>query len=213
MRTATLARVAGFSLSRFVIVLAMRCIYQDRAKDDREGKMGLSSLSSRSSRSVEARDALRLKTSQWLRQGISPRRLALTLAIGFALGCIPLVGIPTALCAIIALAFRLNQPAIQAANYAAMPLQLILVWPFVRLGRWLAPSVTHPPMDFAALTHSPMSLLNHPPDEVMAQFVILSGQALLAWLLIAIPMVALLTPTLTVLLRRIPALAAAEAGD
>jgi uncharacterized protein (DUF2062 family) len=175
--------------------------------------MGLSSLSSRSSRSVEARDALRLKTSQWLRQGISPRRLALTLAIGFALGCIPLVGIPTALCAIIALAFRLNQPAIQAANYAAMPLQLILVWPFVRLGRWLAPSVTHPPMDFAALTHSPMSLLNHPPDEVMAQFVILSGQALLAWLLIAIPMVALLTPTLTVLLRRIPALAAAEAGD
>jgi hypothetical protein len=41
----------------------------------------------------------------------------------------------------------------------------------------------------------------------------LAGEALLAWLLIAVPAVALMTATLTVLLRRVPALAAAEAGD
>ena len=40
----------------------------------------------------------------WLSQGISPRRLALTLALGFAVGCIPVVGIPTVLCAGLALA-------------------------------------------------------------------------------------------------------------
>jgi hypothetical protein len=40
-----------------------------------------------------------------------------------------------------------------------------------------------------------------------------AGQALLAWLLIAIPTVLLLTFTLPRLLRRIPAVAAAEAGD
>src|ERR1035441_2493001 len=69
------------------------------------------------------------KADAWMRQGISPRRLALTLALGFAIGCIPVVGIPMAL--------RLNQPAIQAANYVAMPLQLILIVPFVRMGGWL----------------------------------------------------------------------------
>ena len=75
-----------------------------------------------------------------LAQGISPRRLALTLALGFAIGCIPVIGVPTVLCASIALALRLNQPAIQAANYAAMPLQLALIVPFMRLGSWLIPS-------------------------------------------------------------------------
>src|SRR5271169_2441589 len=70
----------------------------------------------------------------WLRQGISPRRLALTLALGFAVGCIPVLGIPTVICAALALALRLNLPAIQAANYLVMPLQLALIVPFVRLG-------------------------------------------------------------------------------
>src|SRR5580693_6978187 len=75
----------------------------------------------------------------WLRQGISPRRLALTLALGFAVGCIPVIGIPTVLCAGLALALRLNLPAIQTANYIAMPAQLVLIVPFVRLGRWIIP--------------------------------------------------------------------------
>ena len=74
----------------------------------------------------------------WLRQGISPQRLALTLALGFAIGCIPVVGVPTAVCPALALALRLNLPAIQAANCVAMPLQLLLIVPFVRLGRRLS---------------------------------------------------------------------------
>jgi hypothetical protein len=41
----------------------------------------------------------------------------------------------------------------------------------------------------------------------------LAGQALLAWLLVAIPAVVLMTATLTLMLRRIPAVAASEAGD
>jgi hypothetical protein len=39
------------------------------------------------------------------------------------------------------------------------------------------------------------------------------GQALLAWLLISIPVVALMTAMLTTLLRRVPAFAQAESGD
>src|SRR5579859_3409847 len=82
-------------------------------------------------------DSLKRNAAGWLREGISPRRLALTLALGFAIGCIPVIGVPTLLCAALALAFRMNLPAIQAANYAAMPLQIFLIVPFVRMGEWL----------------------------------------------------------------------------
>jgi hypothetical protein len=41
----------------------------------------------------------------------------------------------------------------------------------------------------------------------------LAGHALLAWVLMEIPAVLLMTVTLTVMLRRIPALAPVEVGD
>lgn len=150
-------------------------------------------------------DSISRKVGLWLRQGMSPRRLALTLALGLAIGCIPMVGIPTALCAMLALALRLNLPAIQVANYAAMPLQLVLIVPFVRLGGWLFPYGSNPVPRASALLHAS-------PLELLARLGGLAGHAMVAWLLIAVPTVALLTATFTVLLRRVPALAAAEAG-
>jgi len=139
----------------------------------------------------------------WLGQGISPRRLALTLALGFAVGCIPVVGIPTVLCAALALALRLNLPAIQAANYVAMPLQLLLIVPFVRMGRWLVPPHNAPAFD-------PQTLLHLPVLHLAGWMGGMAGQALLAWLLVAVPSVALMTLALTRMLRRIPALGTAE---
>jgi uncharacterized protein (DUF2062 family) len=151
-------------------------------------------------------DSIKRRAGLWLRQGISPRRLALTLALGLAVGCIPVVGIPTALCAVLAVALRLNLPAIQATNYVAMPLQLVLIVPFVRLGGWLFASGPNPAPRASALLHaSPLNLLE--------QLGGMAGHAMLAWLLIAVPAVVLLTAALTLLLRRVPALAAAEAGN
>jgi uncharacterized protein (DUF2062 family) len=140
------------------------------------------------------------RVSVWLRQGISPRRLALTLAIGFAVGCIPVIGVPTFLCALLAVALRLNLPAIQVANYAAMPFQLALIVPFVRLGGRLVSSGPRP-------AFGPVALMRLSPEVIMSQMTGMAGQALLAWLLLAIPTVALITLTLTPFLRRIPALA------
>src|SRR5208283_2985599 len=120
-------------------------------------------------------DSMKQKAAVWLLQGISPRRLALTLALGFAIGCIPVVGIPTALCACLALALRLNLPTIQAANYAVMPLQLVLIVPFVRLGGWL---FALGPQQAVAVE----KLLRGSPLAVIAQMGGLAGQALLAWL-------------------------------
>jgi len=146
------------------------------------------------------------KMTNWLGQGMSPRRLALTLALGFAIGCIPVIGIPTVVCATVALTLRLNLPAIQAANYAAMPLQFVLIVPFMRLGRWLVS---------AAPSHllAPRLLLQTPMHDILARMGILAAQALLAWVLVAIPAVALMTIPLSLMLRRIPSLAASEAGD
>jgi uncharacterized protein (DUF2062 family) len=148
--------------------------------------------------------SIKQNATVWLRQGISPRRLALTLALGFAIGCIPLVGIPTLVCAVLALALRLNLPAIQAANYVVMPLQVVLIVPFVRLGGWLIPSASRQTVGAQALIHSS-------PLALVAQLGGMAGQAMLAWLVIAIPAVALITFALTPVLRRVPAVAAA--GD
>ena len=150
--------------------------------------------------------SIKLKVAVWLLQGISPSRLALTLALGFAIGCFPVVGIPSALCALLALALKLNLPAIEAANYLVMPLQLALIVPFVRLGGWLVASRLNQLPALGGLAHAS-------PHNLLAALAGLAGQAILAWFVIAIPAVLLLTAALTLLLRRIPALAAAEAGD
>ena len=150
--------------------------------------------------------AMRVKVEGWLSQGISPERLALTLALGFAIGCLPMIGIPTALCLLIALGLRLNVPAIQAANYAAMPLQIALIFPFVRLGGWMFASGNHGALNQGILAHTS-------PLKVIWASGSLAGQAFGAWLVTAIPMVLLMTMVLTALLRRVPVLAKAEAGD
>jgi uncharacterized protein (DUF2062 family) len=72
-----------------------------------------------------------------LRQGTSPDRLALCVAIGVVVGNIPILGVSTILCFGIALAFRLNLAAIQIVQAAMAPTQLLLIIPFVRLGEWI----------------------------------------------------------------------------
>lgn len=140
------------------------------------------------------------KAAIWLRQGISPRRLALTLALGFAIGCIPVVGLPTLICAVLALSLRLNLPAIQAANYAAMPFQLLLILPFVRLGERLF-AARH------ATGISAVAMLHLSPFSLAAQCAALGAHAVIAWLLVAGPAVVVMTLAFIPLLRRVPAVA------
>jgi uncharacterized protein (DUF2062 family) len=168
-------------------------------------------------------NSFRVQAAQQVRRGISPRRLALTLALGFVLGCIPVIGIPTALCAMVAILFRLNLPAMQAANYAAMPFQVALIVPLARMGRLITIRIVPfaarkaadlRATDISALTHSPMELIRHSSAQfsgrLLEEIGLLAGQALVAWLVVAVPVVLLLTVALTGLLRRVPALAQAE---
>jgi uncharacterized protein (DUF2062 family) len=72
-----------------------------------------------------------------LRQGITPERLALSLALSAALAVIPAFGWSVWLCGLAGLAFGLNLPAMQAVNYFLYPAQVALLLPFFRLGEKL----------------------------------------------------------------------------
>ena len=69
-----------------------------------------------------------------LRAGITPEKIALSIAVGLALAVFPVLGSTTLLCAGAALILRLNMPAIQLVNWFAYPLQILLLIPFLRVG-------------------------------------------------------------------------------
>jgi len=69
-----------------------------------------------------------------LTQGITPEKIAMSVVFGVALGIFPVLGSTTTLCALAAVIFRLNLPAIQIVNYLVYPLQLVLIVPFMKMG-------------------------------------------------------------------------------
>ena len=72
-----------------------------------------------------------------LRQGVTPEKIALSVALGAAIGLLPALGWSTTLCAIAAIVLRLNLPAIQIVNYFMYPAQIALLVPFFRWGEKL----------------------------------------------------------------------------
>src|SRR5271155_6084176 len=85
-----------------------------------------------------------------LRQGVTPEKIALSVALGVALGVFPVLGSTTALCALAALVLRLNLPAIQVVNYFVYPLQIGLLIPFFRAGEILF-GAPHLPLSLAEI--------------------------------------------------------------
>lgn len=77
-----------------------------------------------------------------LSSGLTPHKLALTVAFGVTLGILPVLWGTTLLCVFFAFIFRLNQACIQIVNYLSYPLQLLLLVPFYRLGARLFPPAT-----------------------------------------------------------------------
>lgn len=71
------------------------------------------------------------------RQGLTPRKLALTCATGIVFGLFPVFGTTTFICFALAILFRLNMPVIQVVNYLVAPLQLLFTIPFIKLGTLL----------------------------------------------------------------------------
>jgi uncharacterized protein (DUF2062 family) len=111
-----------------------------------------------------------------LEQGTSPESLALSLAVGACLGLFPILGVTTFLCLLVGGVFRLNHAALQIANYLVMPLQLVLILAFVRLGEWLTGAATMPvnPLELASLARAD-------PSGFLARFGLTVLRGILGW--------------------------------
>jgi len=143
-----------------------------------------------------------------LREGVSPEKLALSLALGVALGVFPVLGTTTALCAIAALVLRLNLPAIQVVNYVVYPAQIALLIPFFRLGEWIfrAPRL---PLSITQVVG--MFRANY--WHAMRFLWVSMGHAVVAWCLLAPFAVALLYGVLLLSLKKVAAHRQPEAGS
>ncbi len=115
-----------------------------------------------------------------LKQGATPEKLALTVALGFVLGVFPLLGSATLLCGIAAWALRLNQPVIQTINYLAYPAQLAMLIPFYRAGS-----------DLFGIPHIPLSIpfilerFSAGVWQFLADFGLIAVRGIVVWLIAA----------------------------
>ena len=138
---------------------------------------------------MSTRDFLRRRLTtpllDLMRQGVTPEKLALSLSLGTAIGLIPILGVSTALCAMMAIFLRLNMPAIQLVNYLLMPLQLILIIPLLRLGELLVNAPRFP-----VTLESALVLLSHGVINAVQVLATAIVHATLAWAVLA-PLVAL----------------------
>lgn len=138
----------------------------------------------------------------WLSAGLTPDQLAWGLALGVVIGCIPTLGVSTLICAGVAHALRINQPLIQAVNYAVYPLQILALLPFWRAGEWLFGMEPVPLLDVAAL----LARVDADPWQAILDYLWVAAAGVAVWALIAIPttliLFALTRPMLQRLARR-----------
>ena len=72
-----------------------------------------------------------------LTQGVTPDRLAATLAVGTACSLFPFLGFTSLLNLVVGLRLRMNQPILQTLNQLLGPVHLLMILVYVRFGEWL----------------------------------------------------------------------------
>jgi uncharacterized protein (DUF2062 family) len=127
-----------------------------------------------------------------LRGGVTPRRLAWSLALGMVIGINPSMGITTLLVITLAWAFGLNQIASQIGSHAVTPLHLLLFIPFIELGVHLF-RTGRLPLDRGQIEH-----LSRHPWYLIRDIWQWEWHALIVWGLVA----AIAMPVLAVYIRR-----------
>jgi uncharacterized protein (DUF2062 family) len=135
---------------------------------------------------------------QLLRMGISPEKIALSLAFGLVLGTFPVLGSTTILCTLAVFLFGLNFPAIQIVNYFVYPLQLALLVPLLRAGRIL---FHEPPLPFKLADI--LAMIRVSPGAAIRVLWVATLHAIVAWLIVAVPVILLLNAVLRPTMRRV----------
>jgi len=131
-----------------------------------------------------------------LTQGITPEKLALTLAVGGACALFPILGTTTLLCFVIAIVLRLNQPIIQLLNQALWPVHVPVIFACVRLGEtlWRVPHLSF-------RLKRMENLLWHDPGQFLHDFGAFALYAVTAWAVLAPLFIAIVYYTMLPLMR------------
>ena len=118
-----------------------------------------------------------------LTQGVTPDKLALTLAVGTACSLLPFLGFTTLLNLGVGLWLRLNHPILQTVNYLLGAAQVALILVYVRLGEliWHAPPM---PLSIGQLVQA----FRDSPAAFLQRFAWTGVHAATAWVL-SVPLI------------------------
>lgn len=135
-----------------------------------------------------------------LRGGVTPRRVAWSLALGIVIGINPSVGLTTLVVILLAWMLGLSQIASQIGVHAVAPFHLLLFIPFVELGVHLFHTRRLP------LSRQQIEHLSHHPWRLVRDIWQWEWHALIVWGIVAavvMPLLALyIRRALVVLMRR-----------
>jgi uncharacterized protein (DUF2062 family) len=117
---------------------------------------------------------------QQLTQGVSPEKIALTLAVGGACSVFPILGTTTIFCLAAGIILKLNQPIIQSINALCGFIWIPLFIAFVRFGDALTRSPSSS-LDIPAM----FSLVRHHPAEFVSRFGVTAWHGIIGWAVVA----------------------------
>lgn len=135
-----------------------------------------------------------------LTQGISAEKLAWTIAIGCGCGIFPIMGTTSIVCFLAAALLGLNQPVMQVVCHSLWPAHLALILPFIKFGQSIHGATP--------ITGSVPTLLKEffaSPWQFTQDYWLAAWHGIVAWALIAIPLI-FLTRLITLPLLRAAAL-------
>ncbi len=139
---------------------------------------------------------------QLLSQGITPEKIALSIALAVVLGVFPVLGSTTILCAAAAAGLGLNLPAMQLVNWVMYPVQLVLLVPLMRFGDRVVAFLTGHPIGVPPF----QQLLGMVTSDLWGAIKLLwpaTLGAIAAWIVVSPLIVALVYAVLVLPLRRV----------
>ena len=78
-----------------------------------------------------------IKIKALLKEGLTPKQLALSLVVSILVSVFPIFGISTIVLTALAVPMKLNLPIMIAISYIAEPLKVLLIIPFITVGGYL----------------------------------------------------------------------------
>ena len=118
-----------------------------------------------------------------LKQGLTPKQLAISLVVSTLVSIFPIFGITTIALTCIALPFRLNLPIMIAFSYIVGPLKFLVLIPFINIGAYVF-GTEHTLLTFEAIKASYQTSFFDTAKAL--SYELLCGTV--GWLLTAIPL-------------------------